>query len=394
MNNEKSHSDRSLSELIDTQASSFRQLLRILDKQAENTVQKGRLFELLVKAFLEQDKAQAARFDKVWLWSDWPGNQNRHDTGIDIVAREGETGDLVAIQCKFFSPDTTISLAEVNKFLAAYSVDAFSSGIFVSTSENWGKNAEHALEGHESKPVLRWGPQIFEDSSIDWSQFSFSHPSFLAQKDSKAPWEFQKEAITDVIRGFEKHDRGKLIMACGSGKTFTALHIAERMAGVGGNVLFLTPSLSLLSQAMNDWTNDASVSLTTIPVCSDVKIKGSEDTDSPEISTYDLNVPASTNPDKLLWHFEQSTSRQTMRVVFSTYQSLNVVADAQIAGLPQFDLIICDEAHRTTGVTGLTEDDESNFQRIHDNEVIAWQKTAIHDGDAAHLRRPGKTQGE
>ena len=196
----------------------------------------------------------------------------------------------------------------------------------------------------------------------------------MAQKDSKTLREYQNEALNDVIRGFENHDRGKLIMACGSGKTFTALHIAQKMAGVGANVLFLTPSLSLLSQAMNDWTNDADVSLTTIPVCSDVKIKGSEDTDSPEIALHDLQWPASTDPGKLLWRFELSEKRQTMRVVFSTYQSLNVVADAQNGGLPQFDLIICDEAHRTTGVKGLTEDDESNFQRIHDNDFIAGGK--------------------
>ena len=163
-------------------------------------------------------------------------------------------------------------------------------------------------------------------------------------------------------------------MACGSGKTFTALHIAQRMVGAGGSVLFLTPSLSLLSQALNDWTTDTDLPLTTIPVCSDAKITGSEDTDSPEISIYDLKWPASTDPDKLLRRFGLTTNQQTMRVVFSTYQSLNVVADAQKEGLPQFDLIICDEAHRTTGVKGLTEDDESNFQRIHDNEVIAGRK--------------------
>ncbi|MDE2820233.1 MAG: DEAD/DEAH box helicase family protein [Chloroflexota bacterium] len=354
--------------------SDFRSLLASLSNQADNNVEKGQVFERVVKAFLEQDKAQSERFEKVWLWSEWPGNQNRHDTGIDIVAQERETENLVAIQCKFFQPDAYISLAEVNKFLAAYSVDTFSSGIFVSTSENWGKNAEYALEGHESKPVLRWGPQIFEDSSIDWKQFSFADPRVLAQKESKALRQYQNEALNDVIQGFEHHSRGKLIMACGSGKTVTALHIVQQMAGVGGSVLFLTPSLSLLSQAMNDWTNDTSVSLTTIPVCSDVKIKGSEDTDSPEISTFDLNVPASTDSDKLLWHFERSTNRQTMRVVFSTYQSLNVVAEAQKQGLPQFDLIICDEAHRTTGVTGLTEDDESNFQLIHNDDFIAGRK--------------------
>ena len=209
-------------------ALSFRELLRNLDTQSENTAQKGMAFERLVKAFIEQDKAQSKRFDKVWLWSEWPGNQNRHDTGIDLVARERETGNLVAIQCKFFRPDTHISLAEVNKFLAAYSVDTFSSGIFVSTSENWGKNAEYALEDHEFKPVLRWGPQIFEDSSIDWKQFSFADPIVLAQKEPKTLRGEQREALEDVVQGFGQHDRGKLIMACGSGKTFTALYIASR----------------------------------------------------------------------------------------------------------------------------------------------------------------------
>ncbi|MDE2949604.1 MAG: DEAD/DEAH box helicase family protein [Chloroflexota bacterium] len=354
--------------------SDFRSLLASLSNQADNNVEKGQVFERVVKAFLEQDKAQSERFEKVWLWSEWPRNQNRHDTGIDIVAQERETENLVAIQCKFFQPDAYISLAEVNKFLAAYSVDTFSSGIFVSTSENWGKNAEYALEGHESKPVLRWGPQIFEDSSIDWKQFSFADPRVLAQKESKALRQYQKEALDDVIQGFEHHCRGKLIMACGSGKTFTALHIVQQMAGVGGSVLFLTPSLSLLSQAMNDWTNDADLALTTIPVCSDVKITGSEVTDSPEISLHDLQWPASTKPDTLQWRFDLSVNRQTMKVVFSTYQSLNVVAEAQKQGLPQFDLIICDEAHRTTGVTGLTEDDESNFQLIHNDDFIAGRK--------------------
>ena len=163
-------------------ATSFRDLLRILDRQAEHSAQKGSAFEQLVKAFIEQDKAQSERFDAVWLWSEWDGNQNRHDTGIDLVARECDTGNLVAIQCKFFSPDTTISLAEVNKFLAAYSVDDFASGIIVSTSENWGRNAENALDGRESRPVSRWGPDVFENSSINWPEFSFTRPASWPRK--------------------------------------------------------------------------------------------------------------------------------------------------------------------------------------------------------------------
>ena len=360
--------------LKESTVSSFRALTRILDEESENNVQKGQVFERVVKAFLEQDKAQSEQFDKVWLWSEWPGNQSHHDTGIDLVARERETGDLVAIQCKFFRPDARIYLNHISTFLAAYSVDTFSSGIIVSTSEDWGPIAEEALKGRESKPVSRWGPQIFEDSSIIWQQSSFTPPIELAQREPKSLRGEQREALNDVIQGFAHHDRGKLIMACGSGKTFTALHIAQETAGLGGNVLFLTPSLSLLSQAMNDWTMDANLPLTTIPVCSDEKITGEQDTDSSEISIHDLPWPASTNPNTLNWRYQLSTNRHTMKVVFCTYQSLNVVADTQKAGLPQFDLIICDEAHRTTGQYKVTEDDESNFQRIHKNDVIAGKK--------------------
>ncbi len=358
----------------ESKASSFRELIRILDEESESTVQKGSAFEQLVKAFLEQDKAQSARFDKVWLWAEWEGNQNQHDIGIDLVARERDSGELVAIQCKFYRPGTTIALDQLNKFLAAFSVDTFSSGIFVSTSEKWTANAEKALSDRKHKPVSRWGPDDFENSSIDWSRFSLDHPSEMAQKEEKTLREYQKKALADVIEGFREHDRGKLIMACGSGKTFTALHIARQMAGAGGKVLFLTPSLSLLSQALGDWTADADPPLATIPVCSDAKIEGGQSEDSEDISIYDLKWPASTNRDELLRRFEKANRGDAMTVVFSTYQSLDVVSNAQDAGLPAFDLIICDEAHRTTGVSGLTEADESNFQRVHDNDFIAAAK--------------------
>ena len=355
-------------------AQTFRSLLAGLSGEAVNTAQKGQVFERVVKAFLEQDKAQSKRFDKVWLWSEWDGNQNQHDIGIDLVARERNRGELVAIQCKFYRPGSSIALDQLNKFLAAYSVDTFSSGIFVSTSEKWTANAEKALEDRGDKPVQRWGPDDFEKSSIDWSKFSLDRPNEMAQKVPKALREYQKKALDDVINGFDKHDRGKLIMACGSGKTYTALHIAQRMARAGGKILFLTPSLSLLSQALGDWTTDADLPLSTIPVCSDAKIHGGQSEDSEDISIYDLKWPASTNKAELRRRFEKANRGDAMTVVFSTYQSLDVVSGAQGAGLPAFDLIICDEAHRTTGVSGLTENDESNFQRVHDNEFIAAAK--------------------
>lgn len=354
---------------------SFDEVLRILDEKSDSTTEKGDVFERLVKAFIETDKGQARKFDKVWRWADWPGNNGRHDTGIDLVARERDSGDLIAIQCKFYAPGAPISLSEVNKFLAAYSTDEFSGGIFVSTSANWGRNAEKALENRKIKPVARWGVEVFTQSSIDWSQFSLINPRSLVRRETNALRDYQRVALDDVVKGFDGHDRGKLIMACGSGKTFTALRIAESVAGIGGTALFLTPSISLLSQSLIDWANDADVPLKTLAVCSDTRAGRRSSTDE-DISPYDLTDSPSTNPTRLVERFAQADSEGSMTAVFSTYQSLDVVSEAQKNGLPEFDIIVADEAHRTTGVSvkRLTGKDESNFQRVHDNGFIRGRK--------------------
>ena len=145
----------------------------------------------------------------------------------------------------------------------AYGAAEFAKGIFVSTSDNWTGNAEAAIANF-GKPVARWGPDIFENSSIDWPTFDLSSPADLATRKTKNLRDYQDAALEDTVTGFEDHNRGKLIMACGSGKTFTALRIAERVAGIGGTVLFLTPSISLLSQSLIDWANDSDLPLKTL----------------------------------------------------------------------------------------------------------------------------------
>lgn len=372
-------------------ASSFQDVLDILASKATSMSHKGRAFEALVKAFIQMDKTQSERFDKVWLWMEYPGRGDRQDTGIDIVAHERNGDKPVAIQCKFYAPDTSISLGQVNKFLGAYSTDEFSSGVVVSTTTKWGGNAEAALNNRKSKPVARWGPEVFESSSIDWTDFSLTRPRALSRKPNKSLREYQRLALEDTLAGFNKHDRGKLIMACGSGKTFTALRIAERLAGAGGNVLFLTPSISLLSQSLRDWTNDATVPLKPFAVCSDASASNLRDDDNDDISPFDLPLPASTDANTLKERFNAFKSDSAMSVVFSTYQSLDAVAEAQRLGLPKFDLIVCDEAHRTTGAT-IAGEAESKFRRVHDEEFIAGEKrlymtaTPRIYGDAAKRR--------
>ena len=350
---------------------SFRTILEELDAKAWNTVEKGHSFERLVKAFIESDKGQSSRFERVWLWADWPDNGGRHDIGIDAVAKERDSGDLVAIQCKFYSPTATMYLSDISTFLAAVGETTFSSGIIVSTTDKWGNNVENALQNRD-KPISRWGPEIFENSSVDWQVFDLDQPAEVNQRETKTLLYYQESALNDVLEGFENSDRGKLIMACGTGKTFTALRIAERQAGAGRTVLFLTPSISLLSQSLLDWANDADVPLKLFAVCSDTRA-GRRAGDYEDISYYDLAYPATTDATKLRARLDLTDRAGAMTVIFSTYQSLDVIADAQKAGLPKIDLIVCDEAHRTTGVS-LVGTSESNFQRVHDNGFISAEK--------------------
>ena len=353
----------------------FRTVLDELAADASSPADQGSRFERLVKAFLERDKAQARRFARVWHWRDYPGNGGRHDTGIDLVAEERDTGQHAAIQCKFYAPQTQVVRDDVNKLLGAYGTTQFDYGIIVATSDNWTGNAQDALAGLD-KPVSRWGPEVFENSSIDWQTFDLNRPADLTWRQTKTLRDYQDAAMRAVQEGFEDSDRGRLIMACGSGKTFTALRIAEAMAGVGGTALFLTPSISLLSQSLIDWANDADLPLKPLAVCSDIRA-GKRSPDDEDISPYDLTEPASTDPAALASRFRISNRADNMTAVFATYQSLDVVAEAQKAGgLPEFDLIICDEAHRTTGVSAkrLTGRDESSFQRVHHNTFIAGKK--------------------
>ena len=248
----------------------------------------------------------------------------------------------------------------------------FVGGVFVSTTSRWGRNAENALRNRDDKPVVRWGPDVFEGSSIDWRNFNLVCPRALNRKSKKDLREYQQVALRDTVAGFAERKRGKLVMACGSGKTFTALRIAEQVAGSGGVVLFLTPSISLLSQSLRDWANDSVIPLNQFAVCSDTSAGRPRDDDD-DVSPVDLPLPASTDSATLAKRYSDAQRDSAMSVVFSTYQSLDAVSEAQEKGLPKFDLIVCDEAHRTTGAT-LSGETESNFRRVHDNEFIAGDR--------------------
>ena len=360
---------------------------------ARNNRDLGDRFERMMLGYFEIDPLYADRFDKIWMWNHWPDKGTVGDVGIDLVARDAATGELCAIQCKFYLPEHTLAKGDIDSFFTAMGREQFTSGLIVSTTDKWGKNALDAL--HQTKPVSYIGTGDLEKSSIDWSTFDQKRPQDLKRKPRKILREYQKAALEDVISGLESSDRGKLIMACGTGKTLTSLRIAEALApklakaaggtggaGGGGHVLFLVPSLSLLAQSLREWTAEAAQPITSLAVCSDANIGKSrkrKDDDTGDITIQDLAFPATTNDKQLASQYNKSLAKRSaqggrgLTVVFSTYHSIQAVHKAQRAGLPDFDLIICDEAHRTTGVT-LAGEDESHFVKVHDAHYIKATK--------------------
>ena len=348
-------------------------VLEQLRASAVSETDKGAKFERLMKAYLRTDPVYAEQFTDVWLWSEYPKRAGRGDTGIDLVARDKDTGHYVAVQCKFFAPGTSVSKPMIDSFLAASGRAEFGERIIVSTSDKWNANAEDAIKG-QSIPVRRIGLPDLEASRVDWSRFSVDAPEKLTLADKKELRDYQRVAIDAVVAGFSDHDRGKLVMACGTGKTFATLKLAEEHVGPGGKVLFLVPSIGLLSQTVREWVANKDLPMRPLAVCSDPRSTRKVNTDAFEdISVTDLALPATTDVAVLTERIKDAEGdTSAMTVVFATYQSIDVVAQAQ-KGRSAFALIVADEAHRTTGAT-LAGESESAFVRVHDNSYLPAAK--------------------
>lgn len=360
----------------------------VLEQLRENQpkAKYGIAFEKLMVNYFKTDPTLKNQFDEVYRWTDWRYNGGKADTGIDLVARRVDDGTWTAIQCKFYDSKARIQKSHLDSFFEAsgHSFDTeegrqhFGSRLIISTTDHWSSHAEDAL-ANQIIPTSRIGISAIAESPINWD-VAFPGSEIrdktiqinLSQRETFEPRPHQQAAIDKAIEGFKTHDRGKLIMACGTGKTFTALRLAERVAEDNGGkarILFLVPSISLLSQTLKEWTAQGRLDMRAFAVCSDSKVsKKAED-----IAVYDLEVPVSTEGKDITTRFESGKRAKGLNIVFSTYQSIQAVHDAQQVGLDDFDLVICDEAHRTTGIT-LAGEDASNFVRVHDADYIKAAK--------------------
>jgi predicted helicase len=337
--------------------------------------EKGTYFEELICTYLRNEATYRDLYDKVWTYAEWAKEQglSGKDAGIDLVARTQGTGEYHAIQCKLYAENYRVQKKDIDSFFTASGKAPFSHRVIVTTTNNWSEHAEDALQGQQP-PVSKIDLQALEDSQIDWAKYQPNQA--VALKAKKQLREHQQTALNAVAAGLKDAERGKLIMACGTGKTFTSLKIAERLAGKGQRVLFLVPSLSLLSQTLTEWTQESETPLHSFAVCSDSDVgkKRKVEDDAVQVFTHELRYPATTKADRLAAEMPKRHDAEHMSVVFSTYHSIDVISRAQHDhGLEAFDLVICDEAHRTTGAT-FGEDDESTFVRIHDADYIRAAK--------------------
>ena len=369
--------------------SNFEKVINRYRKQSYSEADKGNRFERLMQAMLRTIPPYCNELQQVWLWSEFPYRLSisAHDSGIDLVAQTND-GNYWAIQCKCYLADAKIDKGDVDTFLTTSSrafkdndgnKHFFSFRLWIDTTD--GGFTSHAAESFIGQAIPASVLHLAElaEMPVDWEELDKGISGTKAITEHKEVRQHQQDALNEAMRYYKEHDRGKLIMACGTGKTFTALRIAEQLTDCRGKVLFLVPSIALLGQTLREWCFDAQNPIRPMCICSDSEVSRThtKDDDTNITSVEELAFPASTSVEQIKQQYFalQHDKREGMLVVFSTYQSIERIAAAQSAIGEEltFDLIICDEAHRTTGVT-LKGDDESAFVRVHDNDFIRAHK--------------------
>ncbi|GBU25150.1 helicase [Fibrobacteria bacterium R8-3-H12] len=371
-------------------AISFEQILQKYREQSFSERDKGYRFERLMQSFLKTLPEYADYFTKIWLWNEFPSRgdfgSGDKDLGIDLVAKT-KYGDYWAVQCKCYQEDAVIDKPKLDTFLATsgktfYDITevgkkaGFACRLWIDTTiKGFNREAESTIQ-NQIPEVKRIGYYDLVNALVDWQKI---YEGLSGSKASVKKYDLrphQQTAVAKVHEYLKTNDRGKLIMACGTGKTFTSLRIAEKeTAKDGGLVLFLVPSIALLGQTLREWKAQCTKPIHAICICSDAAVskssKNEEDTN--QISLTDLCLPASTDIKNIKKQIENARLSQKTEggniVVFSTYQSIDVISEVQ----KTFDLVICDEAHRTTGITAFGKE-EAAFVKVHNDKFIKAKK--------------------
>ncbi len=317
---------------------------------------KGKRFEVFCKWFLENDPEWSKTVETVWLWDEYPHKWQRQDLGTDLVFKDNE-GQTWAVQAKCFAEHRTTTKADMNSFLADTGRKEVHRRLWLQTTNRMEARAEKTLKGQD-KPVTVLTLNDFRSAQIDYPN-SFSELYKAKVKQKPRPDPHQLDAIANVRAGLQNQDRGQMIMACGTGKTFTTLWIKEALEA--HTTLVLLPSLSLLSQTMREWAWAGNTDFDILNVCSDQTVgRKTEDMDPA-----DAPFPVTSDLQEIAAFLQ----KESPKVIFCTYQSSDLIAQAQRdETVPTIDLAIADEAHRCAGKA------DAGFATILDGAKIRAKK--------------------
>ena len=355
---------------------SFQKVFNKINQVSTDSVDKGTRFEKLIRRFfLTNRQYDCQLIEEIYLWKDFPCKKQfparGHDTGIDLVVKSKD-GSWWAIQCKYRSNNARIDKPSIDGFLTPAckffkyqgTRQRFSLCYFVATSDDISSTAREEFDNQPFEGgIISYSDLV--KAPVDWCKlWKGEHGQAARPEQAKPDDEYQTEIIEKTKKYFETHNRGQLIMACGSGKTLTSMWIAESLTNHKGFILFLVPSIALVKQTLEEWSQNTELPLSYLCICSDpsVDIDSTQDEDLTKVN--EIPYPVSTDAEKAYQRLRRMQNSATgMTVIFSTYHSLKVVIAVQKRLQKLFDLIICDEAHRTSTTRDLR--DKTQITDVH-----------------------------
>ncbi len=360
-----------------TQRILFETILSELKERGGTTSGYGTLFEKFCQKIILTSPFFADDVVNVWLWKDFPGNGGLHDNGIDIVVLD-KNNSFWAVQCKFYDKDASVNKSDIDSFIAATIREFVFEGRTYNFSQRYVFSTTESVSQNASGMFVLFGPESIFQCGIDWEHFSLDEVDNMQALGKKSPKPHQETAIEKVLEGFKTNDRGRLIMACGTGKTYTSLKIVEKYiellkSNSAKNILYLVPSIPLLSQTILEWKTQTLLhNCNMFGVCSDETAGQDRRTRNRDELTVQMPIPATTDSSKIKEELDKGTAN--VNFFFSTYQSIDVVNKVQNDCDIEFDMVICDEAHRTIGAFKEEDEDISCFIKVHDKDFIKASK--------------------
>ncbi len=314
----------------------------------------GKDFEKLSKWYLENEPKFKKIFKKVWHFKDFPKRWGA-DKGTDLIA-ETNDGEFWGIQAKNYDKKYYIKKSDVDSFLTDTSRKLISRRLIIGTTNLLGSNALKTIHDQE-KPVNLELLDSLERAEVNWPKnLSNLYPSKIKKH---TPWKWQHKAINQIIRDLKKENKGKIIMACGSGKTEMGIWIKERLKSK--KTLIVVPTIYLMTQTVDRWCAHSSDNFEFLAVCSDKTVVNK---DSLIKSISETVLPSTTDHQKIARFLKDKKNS----IIFSTYDSLGAVIKATKINSTKFDFIISDEAHRTASAK------KSKFSLIHDQKLLPRKK--------------------